>query len=105
MNLYDCFLALCEVGGSPEHIRVSGGILNSPLWTQMLADILQRDIECADMEQASMMGCAALGLIAEGRLSDPGDFDPGSATIVHHDPEKAAHYAERFERYKRLYRA
>ena len=105
MNLYDCYRSLCHVGGAPDVIRVSGGILNSPLWTQMLCDILQHPIQCADMQQASMLGCAALGLHATGHLDDLAGFDPGPQTSVLPDGSKAAHYAERFARYKRLYDA
>jgi len=61
-NLYQCYSMLAKIGGEPDVIRLSGGILKLRAWTQMLADIWQRDIECSDMEQASMLGAAALAL-------------------------------------------
>nr|WP_122012938.1 FGGY-family carbohydrate kinase [Maliibacterium massiliense] len=99
MNVYHCYTMLTEVGETPAHIRVSGGILKNAFWTQMLADILQCDIECADMEQASMLGSAALGLHVVGQLDDLGAFDPGKNTVVHPNPAMKEHYQKRFARY------
>jgi gluconokinase len=79
---------LTKVGGNPETIRVSGGILKSSAWTQMLADILQRDIECSDMEQTSMLGAAALALHACNALGKVEDFSVDKGRIVSPDYSK-----------------
>ncbi|MGI6003889.1 MAG: gluconokinase [Christensenellales bacterium] len=103
MNIYHCYTLLGEVGGFPRQIRVSGGILHSRFWTQMLADILGQQIACADMAQASMMGGAALALHAAGHLPDLMAFDAGEHQMVAPNGEMAGHYALRFARYLASY--
>ena len=41
-NLYQCYQILVDVAGVPEQIKLSGGILNSAVWTRMCADIFGR---------------------------------------------------------------
>ena len=98
-NLYQCYTALVKAGGEPDIIRVSGGIVKSPSWTHMLADILQRDIECSDMEQASMLGAAALALYVCKALTSIENFDAGKANIVSPDRSKRHLYEKRYDRY------
>ncbi|NMB46107.1 MAG: hypothetical protein GX998_06805, partial [Firmicutes bacterium] len=42
-NMRQCYDILVEVGGRPQEVLVSGGIVNSAPWMQMAADILQRE--------------------------------------------------------------
>ena len=102
-NIYHCYEILTRVGGRPDSIQVSGGILNSALWTQMLADILQRDICCPDMEQASMLGGVAVALYCLGELKDVSAFQVDSGRIISPNPDKADFYQERFQRYLHYY--
>lgn len=98
-NLYQCYLMLAKVGGEPDIIRVSGGILNSRAWTQMLADIWQREIECSDMEQASMLGAAALALYTCKAVNKMEDFAVEKGKIVTPDYSKSDQYKKRYEKY------
>lgn len=102
-NLYQCYQILTKVGGEPETIRVSGGILKSKAWTQILADVLQRDIECSDMEQASMLGAAALGLYACKAIDKIEDFTVEKGKIVSPDSSKVDQYKARYEKYLNWY--
>ncbi len=65
-NLYQCYETLCKTAGEPADVRVSGGVLNSAGWTQMLADFLQRELLCADEPNASTIGAALLAAHAAG---------------------------------------
>ncbi|MGI6169545.1 MAG: gluconokinase [Christensenellales bacterium] len=103
-NLYHCYQILTEVGGTPEKICVSGGILNSLRWTQMLSDIVQRELDCPEMEQASMMGGAAVGLLVAGALTDLQDFQLKEGKKVYPDVSKRDFYEQRFGRYLEYYR-
>jgi len=98
-NLYHCYEILTKVGGEPKVIRASGGILKSKPWTQMLADILQRDIECSDMEQASMLGAAALALYACKSIDNIDHFTVEKGKIVSPDRSKGDQYKERYKKY------
>jgi gluconokinase len=102
-NIYHCYQILTEVGGVPDKICVSGGILNSDRWTRMLSDILQRELDCPQMEQASMMGAAAVGLLTAGTLSSLEDFSVPDGKKVYPDASKKEFYTERFARYLSYY--
>lgn len=102
-NLYQCYSILVKIGGEPQVIRASGGILKSAAWTQMLADIWQREIECSDMEQASILGAAALALYACGAMSRLEDFGTAEGRKVLPDSSKKDRYKRRYERYLHWY--
>jgi len=59
-NLYHCFEALREVNGTPKMIKLSGGVLNSRIWTRMAADIFNQPLVPDDNPHASVMGSAYL---------------------------------------------
>ena len=68
-NLYQCYLRLAEVGGVPMEIRVSGGILNSPLWLQMAADIFGKPMLTSGFANDSTVGAAMVALKAAGIIN------------------------------------
>lgn len=98
MGICHCYRLLTQLEGEPGSIRVSGGILKSRVWSQMLADLLGRPLECPEMEQASMMGAAVLARAAAGELS-PRDYQPEPGRVYRPDAEKHRVYEERFEEY------
>ena len=79
-NLYQCYETLCACSQAPADIRVSGGVLHSPGWTQMLADFLQRELLCANEPDASTIGAALLAAHAAG---DPAPLGQGANTLMH----------------------
>ena len=106
-NLYQCFLALEEAGSRPEHILVSGGILNSPRWVQMLANIFGHEMICMPIQDASITGAAALALHAAGALSDIREFgrDLTGSRVITPDASMAEYYAAQYLRFSQLYKA
>lgn len=99
-SVRQCYEALCAITGPPEKIILSGGILNSPLWCQMAADILERPVVRSAVAQASMLGGAALALHAAGALPDVKDFHGGdeSAPLLP-DAENSARCRESYAQY------
>ena len=98
-NIKQCYDILVSLNERPDKIMVSGGILKSPMWVQMLSDILGRDIYRTDMEQASLMGGvyvtgAALGGETALKCEMEEIVLPGSAVEM---------YGKRYERYMELY--
>ncbi|WP_040948520.1 gluconokinase [Gorillibacterium massiliense] len=61
--------ALSETIGAPEEIRASGGFARSPLWRQMLADVLVKTVTVTDSVESSALGAAYIGFYAMGRFS------------------------------------
>ncbi len=72
MNLRHCSNVLTQITGQPKNIHVSGGILRSQVWLQMLADIFSQTLACTDAEQASLLGGAALAMVS---LKQTGDMN------------------------------
>lgn len=55
-NIKQCLESINGQIGCDYTIRLSGGITHSPLWLQMAADILERDLLVSDVSHNSMMG-------------------------------------------------
>lgn len=102
-NIYHCYTILTQYSGKPDRIIMSGGIVNSPKWSQMAADIFGCDITLSNTAQASLMGGAALALHAAGGLTCLQDFtDTAGETIV---PDNMAreYYLKKFQAYLSYY--
>ncbi len=96
-NLRQCYELLTSIAGEPKEIRLSGGIVNSPLWTQMLADVLERELYVSRFDQASSLGTVALALFTCGKLTKLSDFKVGSYAKVL--PQEGRKYKNKYERY------
>ena len=57
-------------GDSVEIVASGAGLLQSPVWMQMLADVLERPITASAVTEASSRGAALLALEASGLLED-----------------------------------
>lgn len=96
-NLLQCYGILVSAAGEPEKIKLSGGIVNSSLWTQMLSDILDREVHVSRFDHASSLGAAALALHAGGELTRLSDFSVDSYTKI--SPRPGEDYREKYRRY------
>jgi len=88
-------------------IRASGGGLRSPLWRQILADVLQTDIVTVNTTEGAAYGAAVLALVGAGVFASveaawaklvrvTGKTEPGGDTAV---------YNQLYSLYHRLYPA
>ncbi len=102
-NLYHCYRMLTAVNGVPKHIKFSGGILHSPVWSQMCADIFQMDLEVDDNEQGSLLGGAVLAMELLGEISDVRDYSPVPKYVIRANPEQGPFYEKKFARYLACY--
>lgn len=55
-NMYQCYLELTKLAKKPIEIHLSGGILNSRVWTQMISDIFNCVIYIDPVIHSSMFG-------------------------------------------------
>jgi xylulokinase len=91
----------------PESIRASGGGTRSQLWLQILADVLEADIETVATEEGAAFGAGLLASVGAGHFADAGS---AVASIVEARPaakpsDDAATYTQAHLRYRELYPA
>ncbi len=91
-----CYSALTAIAGEPNKVAISGGIVKSPLWLQMCADVLQRELSVDAVEQASLMGGVAVAKLIAGEKPLP------LATCRIVQPTDKT-YIERYQKYLSAY--
>ena len=96
---------LRSLGQPMTEARVSGGATNSPLWSQMFADVLGVPVVVPAGQEIGALGAAMCAAVGAGWQKD---LPAAAAQMVHvartHQPNEALHqkYAVRYERYKRV---
>ncbi len=64
--------AMEQLTGAPfERIVVTGGHAKNPLWLQLKADILGRELSVPEVAEATLLGAAMLAGVASGIYADP----------------------------------
>ncbi len=103
--LYDSYLILTESLGHPDKILLSGGILKSESWLQMMADIWGRELCLQKTDQASMMGSVVIACEKFGIIDKLQDFSSSVEIINVCKPNQKNRelYLKRFEKYKAIY--
>jgi xylulokinase len=91
----------------PTQIRASGGGLASPLWRQLLADILGAEIAVPSTTEGAAFGAAVLAAVGAGRFASVDDAAAQlvSATPVAAPGPSAAEYQAYYQTYDELYPA
>jgi gluconokinase len=107
--LADVWEAL-ETEGAPAAtslpvVHLTGGITRSPLWVQILADVLGVRLAPVEAADASVVGAAMLGQWALGQVGSLEELaqrvPPGP--LVEPDGERHAAYVEEHRRWQGLY--
>jgi gluconokinase len=104
-NRFDAFKAVEEVVGGINSIRVSGGFVRSPVWTQIMADIYGKELLIPSFIETSSFGAAFMAMLALGlakRLEDVRSM-VAIQEVIRPDPNAHRIYQELFNEYKRLY--
>jgi gluconokinase len=65
-------------GHEVREVRATGGFARSPLWRQLLCDVLGMPIGFAEREQGAAFGAALLGMLALGAI---GSIETAAATV------------------------
>ena len=69
-RMFSIYIALEEVSGKVNEIRVSGSFTRSTLWVQIMADVFGKVIAVPGEPEGSAFGAAVLGMYALGIISD-----------------------------------
>jgi gluconokinase len=90
--------------GEKEVIATGGGLLHSPTWTRIMADVLGRPVTISGVKEASSRGAALLTLEALGELEIEEAEAPLGETFAP-DPGHHEVYRKALKRQRRLYDA
>ena len=102
-SLYHCYQELTALNGRPHQILLSGGVLSSPFWTQLTADIFGEELQVTALQHSSVVGAVRMGLRAAGIDDDQPAFDDTPRRIVAPSLTRYHQYAEQFQHYLELY--
>ncbi len=92
----------------PVNVRLAGGAANSPVWTQMFADILQLPIETVAAGETGALGCAIAVAAAVGDYPDLGEAAAQMCAVspaVLPNRAKAGIYEKKYALYKKTIEA
>ncbi|HEY4033382.1 MAG TPA: xylulokinase [Ktedonobacteraceae bacterium] len=107
-SLKDCFTIIGEQGLQLEQIRATGGGAKSPLWRQIMADVLGVELVTTNAQEGPAFGAALLAGVASGVYASAEQacemiVQVGQRTEPY--PEAGRIYAKSYEVYHALYPA
>jgi len=91
------------VAQEPRQILLSGGILNSPRWKQMGADIFNREMYCEEIPHASLIGATVLALEYTGYIDSIKNYRTKRGETITPDEKGVALFAGRYQNYLSYY--
>ncbi len=101
----DSFEVAKALGIHINRSKICGGGAKSPLWKTIMANVLNIELEVPESEQGPGMGGAMLAMVACGLYPSVAD---ACAALVHTaetivpDPELAARYERRYQKFKQI---
>ncbi len=107
-SLKDCFTILDEQGLTIEQMRATGGGAKSPLWRQIIADVLGVELVTTNATEGPAFGAALLAGVASGVYSSVQAACEKTVRVVertHPRKEVASAYDQAYNVYKALYPA
>ncbi len=96
--------ALFEVATTQEIIASGGALRESPVWTQMIANVLGRSLKLSDTREASSRGAVLLALEASGKLKNIPDAPTPSGQVFESDMSRHSLYKSALQRHNEFYR-
>ncbi len=108
-GLRDNFSLLRDAGlPTPREIRASGGALKSPIWSQLLADVLGAELVPLAATEGAALGAAQLAGVGVGMWPDVTAAAAAStvtASPIKPDPESSAMYEDIYGKFREHYPA
>jgi len=84
-------------------VLLSGGVLSSPFWAQLTADVFQIEMQISSQQHASVVGATRLALRHLGFDDDQPGLGSEEPRVLVPNPERAERYHREFERYLEAY--
>ncbi|GHO73357.1 xylulokinase [Ktedonobacter sp. SOSP1-85] len=107
-SLKDCMTIIREQGLPLEQVRATGGGAKSPLWRQIIADILEMELVTTNASEGPAFGAALLAGVAGGVYASVPEACAQTVRIVERTAPNAAlapAYRQAYETYRALYPA
>lgn len=105
-SLKDCFAILQEQGLTLEQMRATGGGAKSPLWRQIIADVLGLELVTTNATEGPAFGAALLAGVASDVYASVPQACEQTVRIVERTEPQAQYrqaYAQAYEVYRALY--
>ncbi len=105
-GLRDCLEIAKELGINLERTKIVGGGAKSPLWRQIIANVMGLKVDVPVCEEGPSMGGAMLAMVACGAYKN---VEEAAAAIVkiretiEPDPQLVEKYNERYAQFKKIY--
>ena len=106
--LRDSFEVAKSLGIKIERTKICGGGAKSPLWRQIIANVLNVKVDIIESEQGPGMGGAMLAAVANGEYASVEEIADKFVKVVdtvEPDAALAAKYEERYNQFKQIYPA
>jgi xylulokinase len=107
-SLKDCFAIIREQGLQLDQMRATGGGAKSPLWRQIIADVLGAELVLTNATEGPAFGAALLAGVASGVYSSVQAACAQTVRVIERTeprPATAAAYEQAYETYQALYPA
>jgi gluconokinase len=95
--------ALDTISPGADVFASGNALRKSPLWVQILSDVLNRPVHLSGMTEASTRGAALLALEAAGKIQTIEEFSVPVETVFKPDASRHARYLEGLERQQSVY--
>lgn len=92
-----------ELSGDTRIIASGGGILNSPVWTQMMADVIGVPVVASAVPEASSRGAVMLAMETFGQIKSLGDLETPLGEVFEPDLRNHELYLQGRARQEGLY--
>jgi gluconokinase len=104
-RMYSIYLALKDVTGNIEEIRVSGSFIRSKLWLQIMADVFGKIISLPSTLEGAAYGSAILGYFSIGKIRELKEGVNNIKIIKNYYPNLENHkkYEKIYHIYERIY--
>ena len=88
-----------------QKLTLSGGAARSPLWCQVMADVMDMEVETTNIEDPASTGAAFIAGVGTGALPLSPKFGNFIQPVEHYQPDKrnSQLYQALFEKYRALY--
>ena len=105
-GLRDSFEVAKSLGIRIERTKISGGGAKSPLWKNIIANVLGISVDVTESEEGPSMGGAMLAMVACGAYPDVQSAADAIVKVVDSidpDPELVEKYNARYEQFRQIY--